>query len=483
VLTVALLVLAGVAGVAGTWSPCGFSVIETISGPRQYVAASCATFACGACVGGAATFALFSLLGAASLPVSRGTAAFLVTVAALAGAIAELRGRPITLQIRRQLPEHWRRVLPLPVAALLYGVLLGSGFATFVYTLALWSIAAMVFILGSAKLGVLAGTAFGLGRALPVVVIAPITQTARGRTLLDAMAERPRAWLAVRRFAAVGLVAVAVASATAAASAATDLGAGRDPSAAGDVVVWTAPSGGVSQQEGSSTLTSVPALAVAGGTMLAWRAEGEAHIVHLADMSPVLDLNVPGINSLAVSDNWLVTRAQIGGVTQLSAVPLADPASARTIATARPPLQLGRPALDGDLLVYHLDGPRLSSILAVDLAAGIQRVVRQTRSALLTNPSVLGGDLLYDRQTSRAQSVLIGPIDRRGGDRVVYKLAAPSVHDEGHEHGYSTRTRSKPPPVSKWLLWTTALSARNVYVTLLPRIGPASGARLLAVPR
>ena len=482
-LTAALLAIAFVSGVAGTWSPCGFSVIETISGPRRHVVPACVTFALGTCAGGAATFAFCSLLGAASLPVSRTTGALLVTVAAVGGAVVEARGRPITLQIRRQLPEHWRRVLPLPVAALLYGILLGSGFATFVYTVALWSIAAMLFFLGSVKLGVLAGCAFGAGRALPVVAIAPVAHTVRGRALLDAMAQRPRAWLAVRRCAAIGLLAVAAASTAAIASAATSLGSGRDPSAAGDVVVWTGPSGGVAQQEGSSTVTSVPALSVVGGALLAWRTEGQAHVVHLADMSPVLDLDVPGINSLAVSDKWLVTRAELDGVTQLSAYPLVDPAAVRTIATVRPPLQLGRPALDGELLVYHLSGRRVSSILAADLATSTLRVVRQSRSALLTNPSVLGGELLYDRQTSRAQFVQVGPLDRRGADRTVYKLAAPTVHDAGHEYGYSAHTRSKPPPVSRWRLWTTALSARNVYVTLLPRTGSPSEARLVSVVR
>jgi hypothetical protein len=484
VLSVALLTLAFVAGVAGTWSPCGFSIIETISGPQRRVRTSCVTFTFGALAGGAATFALLALVGAVALPLGRTTAALVVAGAAVAGALAELLGAPIRPQIRRQLPEHWRRTLPLPAAALLYGILLGSGFATFVYTIALWSIAAMIFVLGSAKLGVLVGLAFGLGRAFPVTLIAPVAHLPRGREVLDLMAQRPVAWRVIRRLAAVGLLAVAAASTAGTAAAATNLGAGRDPSVAGDVVAWTAPTGGVARQEGAATASSIPALAVVGGSLLAWRETDLVHVVRLADMSPVLDLNVPGVNGLAVSDNWLVTRAQDGNrTTVISAYPLADPAAVRTIATARPPLQLGRPALEGDVLVYHLAGRRVSSLLAADLAAGTRRVIRQSKSALLTNPSLLGGDLLYDRQTSREQLVQVGPVDRRGADRVVYRLAAPSVHDAGHEHGYSSHTRSKRPRTSKWRLWTTALSARNVYVTLLPRTGSASAARLVSIAR
>jgi hypothetical protein len=476
VLIAALLALAVVAGAAGTWSPCGLSAIETIRDPSRYVRSSCAAFACGALAGGAATFTVLSVLGAI-VPSSRLAATVLVALAAL----AEACGLAIRPQIRRQVPEHWRRTMPLPVAVLLYGVLLGSGFATFVYTFAVWALAAIAFVLGSPRTGAIVGIAFGLGRALPVVLL---VQARRGRELVDAMAQRPGALLLVRRCAAAALVVVAAVSAAGGAAAATSLGVGRDPSAAGDVVVWTGPSGGVARHEGSSETTSVPGLAVVGGSLLAWRVSSTVHVVRLADTTPVLDLDVPGISALAVSDEWLVARAQSpDGATVLSARAFADPANVRIVATARPPLQLGRPVLDGNLLVYHLAGRRSSSIVAADLAAGTRRVVRRSTSALLTNPALLGGRLVYDRQTSRAQLLELGPLDRRGADRAVYKLGAPTVHDTGHEHGYSHRTRSTPPRPSKWRLWTTALSTQHAYVTLLPRIGSPAAARLVSVSR
>src|SRR4051812_7516892 len=66
VLTWSLLAVACVAGIAGTWSPCGFSIIDTISAPRRETAASCIAFAVGACAGGAATFTALAALGAAA---------------------------------------------------------------------------------------------------------------------------------------------------------------------------------------------------------------------------------------------------------------------------------------------------------------------------------------------------------------------------------------------------------------------------------
>ncbi len=78
-------------------------------------------------------------------------------------------------QIRRQLPEHWRRSMPMPLAAALYGGLLGLGFTTFVLTFGVWAVAAISFAVGDPATGVVIGLAFGVGRALPIVALAPLS--------------------------------------------------------------------------------------------------------------------------------------------------------------------------------------------------------------------------------------------------------------------------------------------------------------------
>ena len=480
-LTAALLAVAFTAGLAGTWSPCGFSMIETISGPRHRVGASCVTFAAGACSGGVATFALLALVGAL-LPASVDGPLAVALVGGLA-AVAEARGVRIAPQIRRQVPEHWRRVLPLPVAALLYGVLLGMGFTTFVYTFALWALAAVIVLVGAPVTGILAGLAFGAGRALPIVVVAPLAHRRVGRRVVDAMAQRPRTLSFVRWSAAVSLAGVVAASVASGAGAATDLGLGTDPSVSGTTVVWTAPSGGVQRDENATATTTVPAHAVVGGSLFAWRDGSTVHVVRLADRAPVLDVDVPGVNAVAVSDGWLVTRVAVSGGEELTARSLTAPDVVVPVATARAPTRLGRPALDADVLVYHVAARRLSTIVAFDLAASTRRVVRRSTTQQLANPAVLAGELVYDRLTSRSQLVQVGALDTGGADRTVYKLAAPSVHDTGHEHGYSRGTRNRRPATAKWRLWTTAISAQRVYVTLLPRTGAAAGARLVFVSR
>src|SRR5919107_496744 len=103
-----LVAAAVAAGITGAWSPCGFSMVET--------------------------------LGARIVP-----------------------------QVRRQVPEAWRRVLPVPVAAGLYGVLLGLGFTTFILSFAVWALAGVSLALGDVTLGAAIGIGFAGGRALVVI--------------------------------------------------------------------------------------------------------------------------------------------------------------------------------------------------------------------------------------------------------------------------------------------------------------------------
>jgi hypothetical protein len=218
-LTWVLGIAALAAGITGAWSPCGFSMVETLA-PHGYARrlrtslAACATFALGALAGGAVTFGGLALVGAAlgaGGPVALGLAA----VVAVAAAAAEARGLRIAPQIRRQVPEAWRRVLPVPLAAAGYGVLLGLGFTTFVLSFAVWALAGTSIALGDPALGLAMGLAFGTGRALPVICLAPFAGTDRGGAITAAMCERPAILLGLRRVDAVALAACAVALGTA----------------------------------------------------------------------------------------------------------------------------------------------------------------------------------------------------------------------------------------------------------------------------
>ena len=214
-LTTALLIAAFAAGVTGAWSPCGLSMVDTLA-PGGYARtlrtslAACVTFALGALGGGALTFGGLALAGAA-LGAGGPAAAGAAAVGAVAAAVAEARGLRIAPQIRRQVPESWRRRLPVALAAAGYGLLLGLGFTTFVLSFAVWALAGASIALGDPALGVAIGLAFGAGRALPVTFLAPVAGTDRGGAITAAMCERPQILLALRRVDAAALAACALA--------------------------------------------------------------------------------------------------------------------------------------------------------------------------------------------------------------------------------------------------------------------------------
>ena len=140
---------------------------------------ACATFTAGALVGGVITFGGLALLGAGA-----------------GGQRAPLRGRGDRADRRRGEAEargSSRRSAArsrspgaascrVPLAAGLYGVLLGLGFTTFILTFAVWALAGISVALGDPAPGVAIGLAFGAGRALPVIALAPLRAPAGART-------------------------------------------------------------------------------------------------------------------------------------------------------------------------------------------------------------------------------------------------------------------------------------------------------------
>jgi hypothetical protein len=214
VLEPVLVLAAAAAGVTGAWSPCGFSMVETLApagyaGRLRTTLAACVAFAAGALAGGAITFGGLALLGDA-LGAGGPFALAVAAVVALVAAVAEARGARILPQVRRQVPESWRRVMPVPLAAGLYGVLLGLGFTTFILTFAVWALAGVAVAVGDPALGVLIGLAFGAGRLLPVVALAPAAGTGLGAAAHAAMAERPRILRSLRAVDAVAMAACAI---------------------------------------------------------------------------------------------------------------------------------------------------------------------------------------------------------------------------------------------------------------------------------
>lgn len=488
---IALAAAALVAGLAGAWSPCGFSMVDTL-GPHGYAqrmrvtALACVTFALGALAGAVATFGGLALLGAALGAGGAATVAIAVALL-LAAAGGDVAGRRIVPQVRRQVPESWRRVLPVPVAAGLYGVLLGLGFTTFVLSFAVYALAAACLALGDVQTGVVVGIAFASGRIAPVIVLAPLQRTARGIDIAAGMAERPGVLRAIRAAGAValGTAALALVLAGAPASAATEsllTDNGTDPSATRGAIAWQLPGGanGLVAYGGGQPQAlpgSDPAL---GPDTIAWR-EGEALVV--ADgvtLRERLRVVAPGAEEPAISGRWLVWRAREPAADVLRAIDLQAPGRPPfDIRRVAAPDRLGRPSLDGDRVVFHVGQRAGSRIEEIYLPARRRTTLRRGRDgAQLLNPSKQGDRLLYVRSSAERQQVLLGPRRARASDRdrpllTTYatirrdagREPGRELHHEGYPGGRAPRQPERAPEGVTVTLWTTALAPDAAYVS------------------
>lgn len=197
----------------------------------------------------------------------------------------------------------------------------------------------------------------------------------------------------------------------------------------------------------------------------------------------------PGADALAVSRSWVVWRVREGDADAIYAVALETGAQPREVMRAP---ELGRPALQDGRAAFHLIG-RTSRIIVADLAAGRTRTARQERRALLLNPSLQDGRLLYVRAVYSRQELRIGPVTRRSPrrDRRLWSTVPTGRRDAGHEpgnehkkHGHPQRLWKRPRRGVSATLWTTALSEDAAYVTRLRQVaGRPLAAEIVRVPR
>jgi hypothetical protein len=438
-----------------------------------------AAFAAGLAVGGGMVFGALGAVGSLLHPGH----AFLVSAAVLAGAaaLADALGLRVRPQIRFQVPEPWRRTMPLPRALFLYGLLLGTGLTTFIPAAAAWALLPLSVALASMPGAAAVGVSFAAGRAMPVLALAA------GRRDESSLAERPGGLRALRMLAAGSLLLALVAGeARAASHVASPAG---DPSAADTDLVWQQPGvGGFLLRDAQQTQLPGNDPTV-GGSLIAWHVGDQVTVAARDTLVPMLQQTITGVEKLAVSDRWLAYRVRLpSGSEQLLALSLADPTNPIAVSRPRAAGRLGRPSLSGDLVVFHTETLERSWLSSLDLASGKRRLLRSSIRDQLLNPVQLGGKLLYVRESRCAQQLRLGPLDGNGSGRVLYALPPLAGQDAGHEHGHTSQgehlpCRPKPKPTRR-ILWTTALSETAAYVTvLLPGSGGRATPTLLAVTR
>jgi hypothetical protein len=432
-LEVTLVAAALLIGATGTFSPCGLSAIDTIgptghTGGRRITAAACATFLPGAVVGGLLTFGSLSWLGQL-LHGAGGRAAYVVAAAiALLAAVLEIRGTRIVPQIRRQLPEHWRRVMPMPLAASLYGILLGLGFTTFVLSFGVWALAGVSLAVGDESLGLLLGIAFGIGRAIPIVILAPLSGSATGIHATELMCEREGVYLGLRRGDAAALAIAALALIVAPGSAGatgTDVPHATDPAATADALLFQRLGGpAVISRGGPETALQGEHPAI-GGNYVATVNGDAVQLLDRSTLAPVAQIGALGADAIAVSDSWLAYRAPLGGGEGIYIRYIGNPA-----APAPPSLlageggasQLSAPAVDGSILLYAIATPRGSRIVQWVMGTYKHRALVRSPRLLLFNPAVAGKSFAYVRSDARRSRLMVRGRHRHGSGRILFTL-------------------------------------------------------------
>ena len=149
--------------------------------------------------------------------------------------------------------------------------------------------------------------------------------------------------------------------------AADDRAVENDVDAAAETdLVWQQPGvGGFLLRDGQRTQLpgNDPAI---GGALIAWHTADLVTVAARDTLQPVVQLTVPGVEKLALSNRWLAYRVRLpGGSQQLRALAFEDPASTITVSRPRAAGRLGRPSVWGDLVVFHTETPERSWLSAL----------------------------------------------------------------------------------------------------------------------
>lgn len=206
-LALAASTLAVVAAVRSTWSPCGLSMLATITplaeqGRGHRYRTTATWFVLGSVLGGASLGAVM-VLPAAGIGALAVSGTLLAAVAVVAGAItlaAEIRIAGFRLPVHyRQVNERWLDQFRPWVYGAGFGWQIGCGLATYIKTCAVYLMIVLAVLTGSPGVALMVGIVFGLVRGLGVFLGRPITSTA-------ALADFHRRFMAADRYALAAII-------------------------------------------------------------------------------------------------------------------------------------------------------------------------------------------------------------------------------------------------------------------------------------
>ncbi len=428
------------------------TVAPVVHGVRRWLIAVGA-FAAGAIATGAA---LGWALGSAGAWAGGGSAhaawAAAAIVAAYAGREAGLLRLPVP-QLRRQVPQRWREVLPLPATAFLYGAGLGVGFVTYVPVATFAAVVAAI-VLADPAAGAVALGAFGAGRA---IVLVAATAGLRDWDAAADRFERAGRWLragggglrvanAGAMAALAGVLVATAAPAAAVAAVRLDLGSHHvaDPSPGpGHVLAWDQVAGGVVQGKlrVNGVVHDLPGRTPdVDGTRVVVDTGSAFQIVDTGSLGVMRTLQLKGTEP-ALFDHWLVYR-RVTTKRRLILYNLGTNQS-QVIATVKMRSDLGEPDISGRRVAYTVTGKGRSSLRIYRIDLRTTRRELQTPIWAYSHASISGDTVVYVRQG--ASGAAVWRLDLASGHRQrVYRA----------QHGTGRA------------LWSTATNGASAFFTV-----------------
>ena len=338
--------------------------------------------------------------------------------------------------LRRQVPEPWRREKPLAFWSSGYGVILGSGVGTFQPVATFWVVCAGAVGLGRPAGAALCLVPFGVGRALMVAFPGgdPLRRLAGAHRLL-----RPVNAAALLAFAV--LVAPSVASAETPAPA---TGA-RDPSASRGVLAYTDAKDGatnvvVLEPEKAPVVFTGGRLPALTGDVLAYADDTGIRVVLWRTGQEVARV-VGSVDKPALSGPRLAYVETVGAGKRL-VVRNTTTNSVRVIARVGPAVDLGRPSLMGQLIAWHESAGDRNQLFLRSLTGGRTWIIASgARPGPEVNPTLAPGYIAWVESRAERSSVLLRKLPN-GPVRRVASTSGPVFH-----------------------YWNVAIDAGRVWVT------------------
>jgi hypothetical protein len=367
---------------------------------------------------GAALGALGQLLGLRLAAVAAGLA--LVAAAREAGLV-----RLPLPQSRRQVPEHWRAELPLPLWSTGYGAGLGAGFLTFQPVSTFWVACAAAIALGRPITAAACFAAYGAGRAIMAVL--PRHGRQDPTAAVEALAGRQRTLLRANVVALLACAAL-LASAQAAGAAVVSMGPGLDPSVEPTVLArgqMTSNTSNVSVEPQGETAVLVPGAAAPSvdGDLLAYSDGGGVKVINWRTGDPVVHVDGE-VSKPALHWPLLAFVRTDSSYKRLILADFTNPSSPteREIASVLAVNDIGRPALTSARLAWARVTNQESRIVVERLATGKRTVIARSRITVKSNPAMTDTRIVWVEQRANSAALRLRRFDRSTA-RTIYAVS------------------------------------------------------------